>query len=1235
MPPKDARYHRERRSGVKKDKEEKRRLAKERGIESRARKRTFAVFYNADVAVEAQAAVGSMEVEGNEEVEEDNFHGAQPDAKWSEGDLVVLEDTRVGESSKLFWESLAVVKSRRCHDGQWMYNLDDVDYDCSYIYKDVPEFRIKDKMFSYKVIEGVRNDAEGKRMARRVVSQMENKKMKEVKKLKEMLRDTKEINELLHKEKTQRESELALKERQCDLLATEVAAIKNCDFYETLMHGHESDCPLVNYVVSEHERIFGKMIRKCREADALKATEDVLKQRCKLMKADLDERSLKLEEVKIQLENTIKQNKKLNLDLLKLLRENDKMAMEMLKDDNVDDDFMKVNRQYSFRYDVIILRLFVLGLSLKQVEGVLRQMFDELNVGHDIPGHSYLNSLRQDLGPICDIIAGLRLAKAKRYTQLGHDGSAIFENETLCVTVIAEMQDGSFEEIVLNASFLVEGKDAEVTHSCVILIFNRIREKYAEFALACPNLNLPPADEISLTKFATSGLMSDNNATALKVSQLIKGTIEAAVRAELLADDVDYDSLSQEEQQHILMIVDERCFSHIRCLCANDSINMENGYMKANFVIPEEWKGADYAWALQANVDSLVYACQKFFGEQTDTNFSYNKSVEFKTFFDENKLAHGWIYRSIGRKGTGSRMDMHYKTAMDLVYMSEAYLLFLESFPADKETIISKSIKLRLASPLFKAAIVTRARMYRAVYRPFRTLCQGNFEECEDDLYVYDMGRVCDRLYQASVQLREDPTWLGSIDWCVFSSHDFPCLGEHESDKKRKRAPESVELEAQRLFGDFEPDEEDDADAKKDKDDAVVEMINLTSMHAEGAIKALDHNAFDWMTHSDGRYAFGKWDEVMKSHCKSHKRENICLCEAKFGAIDYNFRKMGKAAKMGTVEGVVRSQMCGLFTDAISKEIFTTDDDVHAVLSFVANNRAKYQKERDEDFQKQKRHKLEKLKKTRLENQRKMQDAISDTIATFHLPRVTSCEKLKEEVSKCKSVAAKTRLLVKQLKIYVEGFGWREHKKPLSSKDDRRVGSVPDLLSRLEAIYGELDRGEKRIPTEACHTVERSILGKMDDVGYKYTASYAKIVRESLSGTVPEVFERMNRYKREYGVELEWPLHDLRELVWPKELGENELKFKRGTRIKYKMDVGKPLIEYEVLGLVWEDATGKKNDPLFVPQYYVWHYPVNGRKPLLAKEVKLYSQTITQLTEDGEKYRIAIQDFDNLEFCRG
>ena len=55
MPQMDARYQKERRNSVKKDKEEKRRLGRERATKSRAMRRTFAEFHNADVAVEAQA----------------------------------------------------------------------------------------------------------------------------------------------------------------------------------------------------------------------------------------------------------------------------------------------------------------------------------------------------------------------------------------------------------------------------------------------------------------------------------------------------------------------------------------------------------------------------------------------------------------------------------------------------------------------------------------------------------------------------------------------------------------------------------------------------------------------------------------------------------------------------------------------------------------------------------------------------------------------------------------------------------------------------------------------------------------------------------------------------------------------------------------------------------------------------------------------------------------------------
>ena len=55
MPKTGARYRKERRGRVKKDKEEKRRLGRERATESRAMRRTFAEFHIADVAVEAQA----------------------------------------------------------------------------------------------------------------------------------------------------------------------------------------------------------------------------------------------------------------------------------------------------------------------------------------------------------------------------------------------------------------------------------------------------------------------------------------------------------------------------------------------------------------------------------------------------------------------------------------------------------------------------------------------------------------------------------------------------------------------------------------------------------------------------------------------------------------------------------------------------------------------------------------------------------------------------------------------------------------------------------------------------------------------------------------------------------------------------------------------------------------------------------------------------------------------------
>ena len=66
MPKKDAKHQKDRRDRIKKDKEEKRRLATLRGNEIRARRRSSTELRRIDVAIEVEATpVGSMGVEEN------------------------------------------------------------------------------------------------------------------------------------------------------------------------------------------------------------------------------------------------------------------------------------------------------------------------------------------------------------------------------------------------------------------------------------------------------------------------------------------------------------------------------------------------------------------------------------------------------------------------------------------------------------------------------------------------------------------------------------------------------------------------------------------------------------------------------------------------------------------------------------------------------------------------------------------------------------------------------------------------------------------------------------------------------------------------------------------------------------------------------------------------------------------------------------------------------------------
>ena len=73
------------------------------------------------------------------------------------------------------------------------------------------------------------------------------------------------------------------------------------------------------------------------------------------------------------------------------------------------------------------------------------------------------------------------------------------------------------------------------------------------------------------------------------------------------------------------------------------------------------------------------------------------------------------------------------------------------------ETLINKTIRLRMMSPYFKAATLRRARLCPKLYYPFRNLCQGALDDPEKDYPLWGMGKVVDTLYGACEELINNP----------------------------------------------------------------------------------------------------------------------------------------------------------------------------------------------------------------------------------------------------------------------------------------------------------------------------------------------------------------------------------------------------------------------------------------------------------------------------------------------
>ena len=360
------------------------------------------------------------------------------------------------------------------------------------------------------------------------------------------------------------------------------------------------------------------------------------------------------------------------MDLLKsenvaLRRDNERLLLELDDLDQRDSKYMADGRgRFCTGFKRLILRLFRLRLSNKQVQEVIEEMMIEMKIEeYKVPSIPTLSKIRSDLHPICDILAAIKLCRAVRWLQLGHDGSTIVDKDTTSVSVVVQHGDGKLEKVILSSSFLCEDKSAQSAYVGIVSLVERIKRRYSMFLKELGQdiaARYPDPEGLSFSKMRNSSVMSDNNSGALNTSSLLADFIASSVEDFRARCGEDLDEMSEDERKELSEVIQTRCFAHIRCICADRGVEAENRWMDDRYRIPEDWrKDVRLIGLMKTDLDSLIHSIQKYVWD-SKLGAGYAKLQDFQSFLRGNELR----CKSMGSRKTGNRMDKSMENGLKL-----------------------------------------------------------------------------------------------------------------------------------------------------------------------------------------------------------------------------------------------------------------------------------------------------------------------------------------------------------------------------------------------------------------------------------------------------------------------------------------------------------------------------------------------------------------------------------------
>ncbi len=532
-----------------------------------------------------------------------------------------------------------------------------------------------------------------------------------------------------------------------------------------------------------------------------------------------------------------------------------------------------------------------------------------------------------------------------------------------------------------------------------------------------------------------------------------------------------------------------------------------------------------------------------------------------------------------------------------------------------KENLFNKTIRLRMMSPCFKAATLVRARLCLKLRYPFRNLRQGALDDPEKDYPLWGMGRVVDTLYEACEELINDPSKLSSSSFTIFKG--FPFLDEFQRKERQKSRSKREMWDEEARQEVYESTTEDDQDATH-----LQELMSeLVMIHAKGVIDGLDRNCRDWLTRYDGKRCAANWTAKMKEDSKRYRKENISLCESVFALFDLVYR-MSSRFRVDTADGVVRAMMSNLFDDESVADLWTSRDK-GVLMSFASKNRDLFKSEHNEQAKAQEAHKAKAREEKQELARQKLMEEVEKSVSVFYLPRIKTKEELNAALDKRRHLEPKKRILSKQLKIYVNGFGLRQHDVTFTKGGKFQYAVVK---SKLEEILDEVNAVPPKLelPNEPTSVQAQSVVDKYESLGCRVVKDYKNMLEKKVKEAFPDLLSRLNDLTRRYAPQLEVAWDQLKEIVWPRELTPEEKRLTRGIKIRFSETRGrKTWFEvHTILGMIWDDA---------LQEYFVLLWQEGEEEPKNLKDCDVNAYLGDVYLENGEQFKVSLFKFDNFE----